>query len=360
MKTKIIGLFVGALLSIVVVVILFRISDKITRHHNSFIRNFPKAAYKTKEVDLGYNSFYFAGHDQNKVYLGNVSTPLQMYTVQNNTLFKEMQLIKLDKVERPFHAFQVRVSPPYFYAYDGTVSCIYSGKVADWKAQLKWIGTNFIDQAVFLDSERIAFREQSNMGTKIGKIDLSKNGVLTYSKDILQKQSDGIFDVDGKLLFDNSQKKVVYVYTYRNEYTVTNTQLQIAFRGTTIDTISQAQISVAILKDREQQKMSQPPLKVNRSALAYGNLLFINSGILGHYEPEEMWDIASIIDIYNLADQSYVASMYIHDVHKKKMRSFMISGDQLYALVGDAMVTYKLSTIITSRYKLNNEKSTGR
>lgn len=314
MKTKIISLVAGALLSIAVVIILFRISDKITRHHNTFIRNFPKAAYKTKEVDLRYNSFYFAGHDQNKVYLGNVSTPLQMYTVQNNILFKEKQLIKLDKVERPFHAFQVRVSTPYFYAYDGTVSCIYSGSITDWKAQLKWIGNNFFDQAVFIDSKRIAFREQSKTGTKIGTIDLSKNGIVKYSNEILQKQSDGIFDVDGKLLFDNSQKKVVYVYTYRNEYTVTNTQLQIAFRGTTIDTISQAQISVAVLKDREQQKMSQPPLKVNRAALVYGNLLFINSGILGNYEPEEMWDIASIIDIYNLTDQSYVASMYVHDI----------------------------------------------
>lgn len=360
MKTKIISLVAGALLSIAVVIVLFRISDKITRHHNSFIRNFPKAAYKTQEVDLGYNSFYFAGHDQDKVYLGNVSTPTQLYTVKNNTLFKEDKLIELDKVERPFNAFQVRVSPPYFYAYDGTVSCIYSGRVADWKARLRWIGDNFIDQAVFIDSQRIAFREQSKAGTKIGTIDLSKNGIVKYGNDILQKQSDGIFDVDGKLLFDSSQKKIVYLYTYRNQYTVADSRLQIAYRGTTIDTISQAQISVAVLKDREQQKMSQPPLKVNRAALAYGNLLFVNSGILGRYEPEEMWDVASIIDIYNLTDQSYVASMYIHDVHNKKMRSFMISGDQLYALVGDAMVTYKLSTIITSRYKLNDEKSTGR
>lgn len=353
MRKTVLYLILFALLSIGLVVSLFLISNKITRFHNSFIRNFPKAAYKTAELDLGYNSFYFAGQDNGRVYLGNFTTPLQIYYVQDNKLTKEPQLIKLDKIERPFNAFQVRVNPPDFIAYDGTVSCFYTGKISNWNARLKFLSDQFIDQVVVLDATKIAFREQMETGTKIGTIDFTNNNAISYGKDILQKQSDGIFDVDGRLLFDDAQKQLAYLYAYRNQYTVTDTGLDILFRGTTIDTITKAQISVAVLKGRRQQKLSQPPLKVNRMAVAYGNLLFVNSGIMGRYEPAEMWDIASIIDIYNLSDQSYIASMYVHDVHRKKMHSFTVSGDQLFALVDDTIVTYKLSTIITSRYKMN-------
>ncbi len=355
LRKSLLFLITLTLLSAGTVVALFLISNKITRFHNSFIRNFPKAAYKTSELDLQFNSFYFAGQDHNRIYLGNYTAPLQIFYVQENKLIKEIKEIKLDKTERPFNAFQFRVNPPNFIAYDGTVSCFYTGKMSNWNAQLKYLSNQFIDQVVVMDTAKIAFREQTQAGTKVGTIDFANKNTISYGKGILQKQSDGIFDVDGKLLFDKSQKHIAYLYTYRNQFTVTDTELNIGFKGTTIDTITKAQITVAVLKTHNQQKLAQPPLKVNKMAVAYGNLLFVNSGIMGRFEPSEMWDIASIIDIYNLSNQSYIASMYVHDVHRKKMHNFTVEGNQLYALIDNTLVTYKLSTIITSNYKNNIE-----
>lgn len=356
-KRTIAILTICAILSIGTFLVLYKISNKITRYHNTFIRNFPMAANKISEVDLGYNSYYFAGTENGKIYLGNFTAPLQMLVLENNATKKTKFRIHFDRTDLPFHAVQIRVMPPYFYAFDGTVSCIYSGLASDWQAKLKFRSNKFIDQVIPIDSERLVFREQNRNGSIIGITDLSTGGSIQYSSSILQKQIDGIFDVDGKLLFDAAQKQIIYVYAYRNQFTVADDQLNVKYRGNTIDTIKRAHIKVATLKDRGQLKLAEPPLLVNKAAAVYENLLFINSSIIGRFESEEMWTVASIIDIYNLSDRSYVTSMYVHDVQKKKMTSFTVEDNRLYALVGNAMVTYNLSTIITSRYQKNKIKN---
>ena len=337
--------------SIITFVLLHKISSTITRHHNTFIRNFPMSSRKLTELDLGYNSYYFAGASEGKVYLGNSTAPLEILVLENDGNQNNHFRISLDATDFAFRAVQVRVNPPYFYAYDGTVSCLYTGSIFDWKGRLQFKSNLFIDQVVSVDSSQFLFREQRGEGSIIGRFALEKKGTIVYNNAILQKQVDGIFDVDGKLLFDTSTKKGVYLYSYRNQFSIFDKDLNLLDRGQTIDTLSQAQIKIAEVHHGGQRKLSAPALVVNHSAAVHRNLLFVHSGILGRFEPEEMWSVASIIDVYDLKDRSYLTSFYVHDMDQKKMNNFVVEGNRLYALAGTKIALYELDTLITSHYK---------
>lgn len=344
-------LFVGAFVGICSLVVLYKVSNTISKHHNRFIRNFPMASRKISEMELNYNSYYFAGAATDKVYLGNYTAPLEVLVLEKEGSIKERFRIAFDSIDLPFRAVQVRVQPPYFYAFDGTVSCLYSGLISNWKGNLQFRGDVFFDQVIAFDSTRFVFREQKANGSVLGMLDLKKKDVIIYNKAILQKQIDGIFDVDGKLLLDANEQQLVYIYSYRNQFTVADKDLKIRYRATTIDTITQAQIKIASVKNRGQKKLAAPPLMVNHSAVVYGSLLFVHSGIPGRYEPEEMWKVASIVDVYSLEDRSYITSVYVHDMDRKKMSSFIVVGNRLYAMAGTKLAIYELDSLITSKYK---------
>lgn len=344
-------LLAGAFLGISSIVVLYKVSHTLTQYNNKFIRNFPMTARKISESELNYNSYYFAGASADKVYLGNYTAPLEVLVLAKENLRKERFRITFDVIDLPFRAVQVRVQPPYFYAYDGTVSCLYTGLIANWKGNLQFRGDVFFDQVIALDSTRFVFREQKANGSVLGMLDLKKKNAIIYNKSILQQQVDGIFDVDGMLLLNAEAQEVVYLYSYRNQFTTADGDLKIQYRGTTIDTITQAQISIATVKNRGQKKLAAPALMVNHSATVHKGLLFVQSGILGRFEPEEMWEVASIVDVYKLDDQSYIASLYIHDMDRKKMRSFTVTGNRLYAMAGTKLAVYELDALITSHYK---------
>lgn len=344
-------LLVGlTLISVAAFMVLSQFSNRITKYNNTFIRNFPKASRKISEIDLGYNSYYFAGASDRTIYLGNSTAPLEIVGLTREGLQKSHFRISFDVTDLAFRAVQVRVKPPYFYAFDGTVSCLYTGSISDWKGKLQYKGGLFFDQMVAVDLNRFIFREQKAEGTILGMMDLNGSPLIIHNDSILQKQKDGIFDVDGQLLFDNSLLHLVYIYSYRNQYIGFGPDLAVHYRGRTIDTISKAQIKVSVLSHKRQQKLSEPALVVTHSAAVYGGLLFVHSGIMGRFEPEEMWRIASIVDVYDLKDRSYLTSIYVHDMDQKKMSSFIVEGDRLYAMAGTKIALYELDALITSKY----------
>ena len=72
---------------------------------------------------------------------------------------------------------------------------------------------------------------------------------------------------------------------------------------------------------------------------------------MGRYEPESMWNDASIIDVYNIKKRAYISSFYIYNVEKSKLRSFIVRGNKLYGLIGSHIVIYKISDKIISQAK---------
>ncbi len=143
--------------------------------------------------------------------------------------------------------------------------------------------------------------------------------------------------------FDKQTHKLIYLYYYRNQFIVTDNNLKLQYRGKTIDTTTHAKLKVAYIRNTGQRKLAAPPFTVNQLSTVNNNLLFVNSKLIGKYEPKEMWKEASIIDVYDIRQNSYLSSIYIYDSNKSKVNDMLVIGNNLYAIVGHQLHKYHLS-----------------
>ncbi|UFH36530.1 DoxX family protein [Flavobacterium acetivorans] len=334
--------------SIGIVALLFMWSEDIIHHRNNFIRRFPHyPTTQIRQMDLKYNSYYFAGTNPGTIYLGNYTTPFQLTVV--DTLLKTIKEnnIQLDQVNFNFHSAEMRVLDSTFYLFDGTVPCIYKGKIADWEAKLQASIETRYTLAEPVDTNTVVFRAfaPKTGENTLGLFKLAKVNTIYFNPKLLEKQIDGVFDTDGMLKFDKLKHKVVYGYKYRNQYITMDQKLSMVARGKTIDTFSKAKIQVKYLPQSKERKMVAPPFVVNKAIAVHSNLLYVASALPGKYEPIALWETATIIDVYNLQNNSYLFSFPIYNIKKEKMKSFVVEDKQLFAIVGTHLVIYKLNSL---------------
>src|SRR5690606_28338776 len=81
-KNKITILTVLMIIGTGIVSLLFILSQDQTHRNNAFIRRYPHHPIKTFDtLNLGFNSYYFAGIDSSHIYLGNYTAPLKVLKV---------------------------------------------------------------------------------------------------------------------------------------------------------------------------------------------------------------------------------------------------------------------------------------
>lgn len=326
---------------------LYTASERTMHQENPFIRRFiQSSAFKTDEAKLINTSQYFAGSDGNTIYLADHLAPLHITAYDTTLKVKKKFKIELEREDFPFRTVQVKVFPPYFYLMDGTVPIIYRGLLSDWKGKILMKPNGYyFSKAEVTAPDVIAFRAQdSNSGNNVlGTFQFTDSLMVTYARDLLEKQVDGFFDTDGTMAFDHITKKFVYTYYYRNQFVVTDTILKLSYRGKTIDTISHVNFKTAFIKETKSRKMASPSLTVNQLTASSEGLLFINSKIVGRYEPKEMWQQASIVDIYDIQNNTYLSSIYIYHAGKARLQSMHVVGEDLYAIIGSNLHRYHLN-----------------
>lgn len=326
---------------------LYILSEHLMHKENPFVRRFISgSAFKKQEARLPYNTMYFAGVDRDAIYIVDVMAPLYITTYDTLLNVKQQSKIELDDGKLPFRSIKVQVLPPYFYVIDGTVPIIYRGKIGEWKAKaiLKDAGYYF-SKATIVDSTTFVFRTQLDKSGEnaLGIAKLAPQFQANIRTDLLQKQIDGFFDTDGMMVYDDESELFAYLYYYRNQFIVTDKYLNIRYRGNTIDTTSRANIKVAYIKGKRQHKLASVAVTTNKVCAIRDNLLFVRSGLRGKYEPKEMWDIASIVDVYDIKNMVYMSSVYIYDFDTAKVNEIAVFGNNLYVINGFGLQRYKLA-----------------
>lgn len=300
-KSVIISLTLCAVFSIALVAVLFAFSEDIVHRNNSFLRRYPHhPASKANVLDIGFNSYYIAGTANGRIYLGNVTAPLHVLSLTEDlkdTVHIRLSLPGSENYE--FRSVKLDVKKPYFFLSDGTVPIIYRGKLGEWKATPFLYGSAYFSQMEPMNKNSFAIRARSSASNEneLGKIAVTDTTLVKLAPALLEKQIDGIFDTDGMLHYSEYQDKLVYVYYYRNEFVVAEPNMDLDYRGKTIDTVSQAKIDIANIASNQESTLASQALVVNGQSCVSGNYLFVNSDRLGKYEPEEMLEQASIIDV---------------------------------------------------------------
>ncbi|UMB54205.1 hypothetical protein MKD41_01700 [Lutibacter sp. A64] len=344
-KIKLLLLLIGGVFCVVIIFQLFRLSENITHYKNKFTRRYPPhVAQEIYQADLIYNSYYFAGNGNGNIYLGNYTAPLQIMKLDSTLTKRTTYNIELKENELPFRSPQIRVQDTHFFVFEGIAPYVFKGNIKDWKASLKINSGYYFSQLEPVDSVTMAVRYLTPKSGEslIGTLNLTDTAKVAYGSNLLEKQFDGIFDTDGSLHFNQELNRIIYMYRYRNEFIVATPSLQLMYRGNTIDTVSTAQISLIQKKNSTLKTFAEPPLVVNKTSAVSDNLLYVNSALPGLYEEENIWKIASIVDVYDLTSASYRSSFPVYDINNHKMKSMLVAGNFLYALIENNIVCYKL------------------
>jgi hypothetical protein len=337
-------------LGILVVLLMAQLSSKVAASKGAFLRTFRQHAINERTaLNLKINSYYLAGAGHTTAYLGNYLAPLHVLTVDCRSGDSSHHGLAVDSIfEEKFWSVRLKVDSPDFYLHDGAVPRIFKGNVATWKGKRFPYDTEFFQDLEPIGSNSFAIRSLfgENKDAALGKISLV-GPHFTFNPDILKKQVDGYFCTTGYLHYDDAFNRLLYLYRYRNEFMVLDSNLHLIGSANTIDTNSIAKIDVATIHSSRSRVFQSPPLVVNNNCSLAGNYLFVHSALLSRNEHEDALKEASVIDVYNLKDLEYKFSFYIFDhIPGGKLQAFEVTGNMLIALfethlqVFDLNVTY--------------------
>lgn len=347
-KKKYLFLFLSFIIANTIVLGLYAYSRFLSISKSSFIRFMPPHVIKNfKYLDLTYNSYYLAGVYHDHIYLGNYTAPLKfLITDTNLENTKQAQIALADSQILNWDRARVKIEYPLVCLGDESSSKIL---IASFPA-LKLIHHYILDTVHFdhvwqpLSAGSVVLRKYDDQKKQnvlmTNKIDSVRN---PNSSGVLEKQLDGKFCTDGSLLYDRAHSRLVYVYFYRNQFIVTDTNLHIISKFRTIDTISTAKISLDTIYAENRVTFSSPPVIINKRACIIDDWLLIHSGNLAANEEADAGNNNSDIDIYDLKNGQYLYSFAITQFRNQKVKGLSASGKKLILLYDSYLVTYDLN-----------------
>jgi hypothetical protein len=342
---KFITLFFCLISSVGIVIILFSFSKRLNHRNNNFTRLFPPHFLSNaKQIDLKYNSYYFAGFTKNNIFLGNVTAAAFILKTNYDLNDSSHYILKVPKqIRMVTPAITVYLDSPDIIMLEGISSRILRGNLINLSMEdCGYKGLSFNESCV-ISNQSFAFRtyDQKLEVNILGKSTLNPTTIHMFPG-ILTRRGDGVFSLDGQMVKDPSTGNLIYVYFYRNEFIYLDTNLSILLKGKTIDSIQTPQIKIARINSESATTFSAPPLLVNKTCCADSNLLFVNSKLKANNEFEESFSGSSVIDIYTLKNGEYLYSFYVPDDNHVKMRSFKVFNNRLVALYDHTIMTFNI------------------
>ena len=299
-----------------------------------------------KLLDIEFNTFYFAGVNDSTTYLGNFTAPAHLLKVEANlkdSSHTRLEIIGVDSVVAP-KRFKLTVAGKSFFMTHGNIPLIVSGSTSDWRAKtfIRDSAYYFVEALPITKSKTIL--KSYHLMERSYELGLKSTDSLVFNTSLLNKQIDGAFCVDGKLLYDDLTNSVVYVHLYRNEIIVTDTSLNLRYRTHTIDTFSRAHIKVSKLNsDGTESMISAPPVQLNSLSCVDSGKLYVKSNILASNEVEEHFLNDSVIDVYDLTNEgAYLYSFCIPSFEGYKPSGFMVRGNRLMAIFDHHLASFTL------------------
>ncbi|MFP3591321.1 DoxX family protein [Chryseobacterium sp. SIMBA_038] len=324
------------------VIYLYRSSEYILKKENNFTRRFRSHAIDFPvKINLDTNSFYFAGSKGDSIFLGNTTAPLLMGKIMPAFTTLSIDTLTISDKSLAFNSVQLQVRYPHFSITDGKVPVIFEGRFPQRSAKLVMKDKLYFSQILMTEPLNYIYRTHHRAKNEniVGSINTSTHSIK-FNDTFLEKQIDGIFDTDGRLVSDPLSGEYIYTYFYRNEYRRLDKNLQFMGNGRTIDSTSKANIEITRNKEGV-RKMAKPPLKVNITQSAYDGLLFTMSGLKGRHESDGIWKKSKIIDVYDYRNNSYLYSFPVYNIREEKARDFLVTENYFYVLIGNDIIKYK-------------------
>jgi len=354
------------------VLALYAISEKPFKYRHNFQRTFAAQQPLIENVLLLKNGLYYvAGFTDHEIYFGNRADTLEVLitdkTLKNSrTVHINLEQFKISKpidttqqvnLDLPIHhqlqnlklvGSHLEIDSPYFYIKSGSTPIILRGTTNTWQAGHYLDSIPYFTSASKLNENISALLTIGTTGGSDSVRNLickvSKLGVVAVKPHIFEGQEDNFFSTMGSLRYSKTLNNLVYIYSYRNQYLLIDTLLNVIGKGNTIDPVAIADIN-PIKLDEWASTLASPGSVVNSEAQVYKNLLFIKSNLKASNESILSFDNASVIDVYDIEKKKYVFSFHIPDYESIKMTTFKVSDQHVIALHEQYAVSYFLEQI---------------
>jgi hypothetical protein len=338
-KPVLLTLFIPVL---IIAVLLGNYYFKKNQRAYNFERKFSVVVTGLKVMDIRYNSFYMAGYTNDYLYLGNKTAP--KYVLKVNTALTDSQSVHIlvDKTHFKKGMYKLSVDSTTFYLMDGNNRNIIKGSTDEWLGKADTIKVPYFSQNIPLNENSMVCRFVSFKTHTNGLRKVSRTAAPITNGSILEKQVDGLFCTDGLLQYHKSLNLLSYMYFYRNQILLMDTNLHLVGKLKTIDPIDTAKFKIAKIESNQSITFSSPPLQVNANSSGYGNLLFIESKIQAKNDQDKIFKDAMVIDVYDLIKSSYLYSFYLRNYKGQKTTQFKVVGNYIFALSDQYLIRYSI------------------
>jgi hypothetical protein len=302
-------------------------------------------------VDLKYPYYYLSGVHGSHIYLGNRATPFSLLkTDLALTYFRKISLkapdIAHEKVKSP-GMFRVVVDSPNFFIQHGPMAKLLRGVIGNWEASTFMPDTGYyFVEAIPFSSSSFVLRSYSvrEGGYELAKKTSIDSPFFKFNYEVLQKQIDGVFCVEGMLHYSKKLNRVIYLYTYRNQYAVMDTFLTVLSRGNTIDPFQQAQLETVSVESSNTLMLTGPVSRINERSCVFGEFLYVQSNVLGSNDDVKKVLHGCVIDVYDLNKKTgnYLYSFYLDDYLNHKITDFRVTDGKMVALYDSYLVVFQM------------------
>jgi hypothetical protein len=341
MKKTILSILGSFIVPVSIVVLLLQLSTRSNSHKNGFKRIINDKILKSANlIDIGYSTYYLAGVGKNGIYLGNYGMSGELLMASSN--LTDTNYLRLNPpTSIAWAGVKIFVDYPNILLIEGISSSLTRASVLNRNYHTCRSDSLKFEWPVPVSESSFFFRTSSHaLGKALIKNDSSFNSSRIVN--ILNEQEGGIFSTDGMLLYDFAYSRLIYIFYYRNQFICLDSNLNIEFRGQTIDTVSHSKLKVVKLSSTNESSFAAPPIVVNRHAFAYGHSLYVHSKLKADNQPDKIFDESSTIDIYSLTGGKYQYSFYIPDYKGHKIDDFKVYENKIVLIQGHYLVVYIL------------------
>ena len=338
-----ISLFTGT----IIVFILYLISGTPNTHKNGFTRNIKSHFVTTyRAINLQERSSEFNGATNNSIYINNPKNPIEISEVDYYLSKKQLTGWQFS-IQPKLNSTTVGIDSPFIDIYQrekGNITTyIFDRGVLNLSSDDSIPGRQF-DLAQRISANSFVLRTRNSQLRQFTLTKLSpRHAFYKENTNAISKQMDGYLSADGLLLFDKATSKIIYVYFYRNQYLILDSNLQILQIARTIDTVTRAQFTLHSFAKEKYTTFDSPPQIINKSTCVWKGRLYVQSMLLSDNEDRKMFSNNTTIDMYDLANGTYLNSFYIPRFNGHKVEEFRVYDTLLMAIQGNFIVSYLIN-----------------
>ncbi|MEQ7800941.1 hypothetical protein ABDJ41_14145 [Pedobacter sp. ASV1-7] len=335
-------------LSILLILGLNQYSYKRNHSKNGFVRLFPPHALgENYKLSLPSDNYYLAGIYNDIIYIGNATDVGEVLALDFKlTSINKMTLPIPDHKRLAWKAVKNIIRSSFYFRTDIITPSFSYSNLGKNNFEFKNMDQLHFDQispispsSIFIRSYDLVLKQNI-----IEKVSFLPN-LIVKKQYKLKKQIDGFFCTDGELQYDPLSAKLMYMYYYRNQFTVLDTNLNVLLDTRTIDTNYKAKLTISNFSTSKEKTttFSSPAHLINKKSYILDENLYIYSTLKSDNEDYDVFNKYCVIDVYNSNNGNYRYSFYLPKHGNKTLTDFAIADKTIIAVYGQDILTFNLN-----------------